>query len=58
MGNVEVKAGKWIGLGAVVGALAGSYGATKLDDNILQIVFGCLLLWTSVALWLKRDKAC
>ncbi len=58
MGNVEVKAGKWIGLGAIVGALAGGYGATRLEDNILQIVFGCLLLWTSTALWLKRDKAC
>jgi len=58
MGNVQGRVGLWIGLGAVVGALIGSWGAAQIHPTVLQIIFGCLLLWTCTALWLKRDKAC
>lgn len=56
MGNVETKAGKWIALGAILGALAGSWGAVQLNVAVLQVIFACLLMWTSFSLWLKRDK--
>jgi len=54
MGNVDMVAGKWVGLGAIVGALAGANVAVRASPGALKLAFGAFLLVMSVLMALKR----
>ena len=56
MGNVDLRVGKWAGMGSVIGALAGLSLAIRLQSNTLQIVFGIVMGIMILLLALKKEK--
>lgn len=53
-GNVDTTAGKWVGLGAVVGALAGANAAVRMSPYSLKLAFGVFLMLISLLMALRR----
>lgn len=54
MGNVDMIAGKWVGLGAIAGALAGANVAVRVSPYSLKLAFGVFLVIMAVLMALKR----
>ncbi len=46
--NIDIKTALWVGLSGVLGAIAGSYIAGRLGDNILRKMFGVFLLFIGI----------
>ena len=55
MGNVDFRIGKWVVLGAVVGAFVGSIIALRMDVMVLKIIFGSILLLVSALMGFKKQ---
>lgn len=56
MGNVDFRVGKWVGLGAALGAFAGASVAAGVETKALKIIFGVFLL-VMAALMAVRKKS-
>ncbi len=56
LGNLDLRVGKWAGMGAIIGALAGFTLAIRLQSGTLQIVFGIVMGIMILLLALKKEK--
>lgn len=54
MGNVDYRVARWIGLGAVAGALIGANLAVRTDPNTLKIGFGAFLALMAILMAAKK----
>jgi uncharacterized membrane protein YfcA len=56
MGNVDLRVGRWISAGAVIGAFIGANAAAILPTKTLQIVFGGFQLLMALLMALKKPN--
>ena len=44
-GHVDLRIAAWIALGFIVGAFLGGFVANKLNDTVLRLIFGFILIY-------------
>ena len=55
LGNVDFGVGKWIGLGAALGAYVGAMAASGLDNNTLMLSFAVFILFVATVMALRKN---
>lgn len=56
LGNVDLRVGKWAGLGAAGGALVGLVLANTMKSNTLQLTFGIFVCIMALLLVFRKEK--
>jgi len=54
LGNVDRRAGLWLGAAGLAGALAGALAAIQLSRELLVRLFGLLLIYSAYRIWHGR----
>ena len=56
-GNVDVRDGKWLAVGGIVGGYLGGRLASQCPSDVLRLLFGAFLLVTAGLTFRKREPS-